>query len=566
MNHGSRATLIVAASLAFLPRSTADHFGARTLDAPRRPAAEDSFANAWREDLDVLVSRLTTVYPRPYARLSREQVEEARDELREKIPQLSEEEIVIEMMRLTALMLDGHSRIYGATASGIDQRWFPVRLYEFSDGLFVRTVSARHADAAGARVLRIGGLDPAEALQRVESVIPGDNTQTRRFRAPYYMMKSWILHGLGIIDEPSELSLVVEGPGDLPRRTLRFSAVEATPNDPLSYNTEDFVPGGPFVRSRDASTRPLPSYLQQPDEDLWFTYMPQSQTLYARMNRIGGGGDEGFDGFVRRLWEVADSQPVENLVLDLRFNRGGNKTLAIPLLHGLIRRPRLDRPGHLFTLVGRKTFSAGMMVALMLEEQTHTLFVGEPTGASPNFVSETRGISLPNSGLVASVGVWYWVNSVPWDTRPWLRPDVAAPFSSSDYRNNVDPAVRLIVRRAIDFEALADSVVPRRRDELNRVHLAYRSLMAEGDRGEPVTALELRDIGRALQSGGDIRMALDLFDAWVKRFPDSSDALLYRGRAYLEAADTTRARADLQRAMKLAPDDPAVRDALESLH
>ena len=46
---------------------------------------------------------------------------------------------------------------------------------------------------------------------------------------------------------------------------------------------------------------------------------------------------------------------VEKLVVDLRFNSGGNNSLNRSLLHALIRCPEIQDPGSLFVIVGRQT-------------------------------------------------------------------------------------------------------------------------------------------------------------------------------------------------------------------
>lgn len=253
------------------------------------------------------------------------------------------------------------------------------------------------------------------------------------------------------------------------------------------------------------------------------------------------------------------------MVLDLRFARGGNKNLARPLIHGLLARPHLNRRGSLFTLVARETFSAGMMVALLLEEHSNTLFLGEPTGASPNFASETRGISLPNSGLIASVAEWYWVNSVPWDTRTSLEPDLAAPLTLEDYRTGRDPALELILGNGTDFVAVAGEVLPQRRRDLNRVKLAYAAMMADLRAGEPLTELELRDIARALVGSADYRMGIDLLSAWVRLFPTSLEARLTRADAFVQSGDTARARTDLRQTLLMAPENERAAAMLREL-
>ncbi len=86
-----------------------------------------------------------------------------------------------------------------------------------------------------------------------------------------------------------------------------------------------------------------------------------------------------------------------------------------------------------------------MMLADDLEKHTKTLFVGEPTGASPNMYGDAEKIVLPNSGLEVWASALHWVYSEPRDNRPWIAPDIPAEHSSADYRARRDPALEAIL-------------------------------------------------------------------------------------------------------------------------
>lgn len=82
---------------------------------------------------------------------------------------------------------------------------------------------------------------------------------------------------------------------------------------------------------------------------------------------------------------------------------GGDGSLIHPIVHGLIQRDAINRKGTLFTVVGRATFSAGVMLAQALEEHTHTTFVGEPPGAYWKHFGDATSFELPNSKLLVWV-------------------------------------------------------------------------------------------------------------------------------------------------------------------
>jgi hypothetical protein len=86
-----------------------------------------------------------------------------------------------------------------------------------------------------------------------------------------------------------------------------------------------------------------------------------------------------------------------------------------------------------------------MNLAVDLERNTKTLFVGEPTGASPNHYGENADVTLPHSRITLTVSKWYWQSSVPYDKRSWIRPHIPVTASSANYREGVDPVLDTIL-------------------------------------------------------------------------------------------------------------------------
>ena len=145
--------------------------------------------------------------------------------------------------------------------------------------------------------------------------------------------------------------------------------------------------------------------------------------------------------FADSLFAFARAHPVDRLVLDLRLNGGGNGELNRPLVLGLIRAERSTVRGHLFVLIGRRTFSAAQFLATQLENWTEAVFVGEPTASRGNQYGDSQRLTLPNSGVTVRVSTLYWQLSDPRDRRPWTPPEVATELSFDDYRRNRDPAL-----------------------------------------------------------------------------------------------------------------------------
>src|SRR6266498_4726041 len=139
---------------------------------------------AWREDLDLLAEALPKRHVNLFHTMTRAQFEQAVWALRERIPTLARHQVIVELARIVALIGDGHSRLDLADGPNIGSRRYPLRLYLYSDGLFVQAAGTDHAQAVGARVVAIGDIEVAQAYARARQLISRDNEVWVKHVAP----------------------------------------------------------------------------------------------------------------------------------------------------------------------------------------------------------------------------------------------------------------------------------------------------------------------------------------------------------------------------------------------
>lgn len=386
----------------------------------------------WREDLTVLAAGLEREHANLFHSVSRVQFTRDWRALHARIPRLAGHEIVVEFARLVATVGDGHTALRPGNIA--DFRRFPLVLHQFSDGLFVRAIAPEHPEAAGARLLTIGGIPAAAASDAMRAVISHDNEQGIQAAAPALLSIPEVLHARGVVADPDRTTLEVES-RDGTRLTVALSAGDGLPDG--------------LVDARAAAAMPDPPWLRRPGVN-WFELLAGSHTLYVGFNTVRDAADEPLAGFFDRIFAAALGGGAERLILDIRANGGGNMTLNRPLLHHLICDDALNRWGSLFAIIGRGTFSAAVNLAVDLERETQVIFVGEPTAAGPNHYGENAEIVLPHSRLAVSVSSLWWQNSDPRDERPWISPEIPAQLSSADYAANRDPALEAILAYELD--------------------------------------------------------------------------------------------------------------------
>jgi len=537
--------------------------GSRAAPASNPPPVTADGAREWREDLRFMASEMEKRHRNLFHTVSRERFEAAVRSLDARIPSLARHRILVEMARIVAMVGDGHTNLAPTRDPRVGFRTYPLRLYLFADGLAVRAASREHADAVGAKVVRIGSSSADQAYRAVRELIGRDNEMDARFFAPHLLVMPEILHALGLIDDMEDAAFTLDVGGTV--RTLRLSP--AGPAELLAPETDTtWMPRPELVDARDGAARPTPLWLQAPQDRYRFVPLPEAKAVYVQYNQVGDKeGGETIAAFADRLLAFLDANPIERLVLDLRLNRGGNGELNRPLLVALIRARRVDRPGGLFVLVGRSTWSAAQFLVNDLEKYTHAIFVGEPTGGKVNAFGDSSRITMPHSGVTVRVSTLWWQGDER-DARPWTAPQVAADLALADYRANVDPALDAALRYA-PKASLADSL----REAADAGDFALAARRYEKWRSDPVhryaddAETQVNRLGYALLAAKRPAAAAGILRLNAEAFPESANAWDSLGEAQAAAGDREAAIRSYETALRLEPGSASAADALRRL-
>jgi tetratricopeptide (TPR) repeat protein len=391
----------------------------------------------WRRDLHLLRREIKRKAYDPFRYLSEHDYDDMLADLDKSVPELSDAQILAGILKLLRPLGDGHAGITGPDDYPALCQTLPADFYLFAEGLFVTAADPRHRSVLGAQVTAFDGRPTDEIMAALDPIISRDNDSQVKTAAARWLRHPPILHALDLITSPTSVTLDLR----LLDGTRAEYSMDVDPSAPR--RTVRSLPLG-WLRLPQTLKVPVPRYLRNRDLEYWFEYLTADRTIYVQLNSLADHPAETLAAFTERLFAFIDASDADTLVIDLRWNGGGNTFLTQPLLHRLIGCRKVNRPGGLFVIIGRQTFSAAQNTATAIERHTHAIFVGEPSGSSPNFIGETIPFELPYSKLSVNVSDLYWQTSWPDDRRPWIAPEIYTPPTFADYRAGRDPAMDAI--------------------------------------------------------------------------------------------------------------------------
>src|SRR5262249_665290 len=145
-----------------------------------------------------------------------------------------------------------------------------------------------------------------------------------------------LLYALGLASDRDRMTLTVRDKDGKERAvTLEAGAEAPTPD---------------WVTTQKEAARPEPLTFKNREAPYWFEDLPDSKTVFFQYNAVRNDPKEPLAKFCDRLFTFIAEKDVERLVIDMRWNGGGNNFLNTPITHGLIRCDKINKKGKLFVI------------------------------------------------------------------------------------------------------------------------------------------------------------------------------------------------------------------------
>jgi len=362
-----------------------------------------------------------------------------------------------DLHRVTSMIFDTHTQIHPTLETPGLKQSFPLRFRAFSDGLYIVAASEHYRESIGKRVVSISGHNPAAIIDQLASYAAADSHIRGKVFAELflYLPETYEVFNLKTSDGIIQLTLGGEE-GQLTTVILD----EKWDKGSVDFNVNAQNPFLPdeLITVHEVFGTTKPFYLENLNKDYWWTFLDkENKYQYLQVNKQFSD-NEGYPTpefhleWMKAFWD----SKLEVLIIDLRNNPGGTMPL-MDAMHGFLANAIYAHPTlkGLAVLVGTDTVSAGTVLAARLEYFTFPIFIGAPTGSSPNMYLNTEKLILPYSKIRLEVSRTKYISANEDDTRDYISPDIPMSTSFDQYANGLDPLIE--VAKTVNGEMISSA-------------------------------------------------------------------------------------------------------------
>lgn len=312
---------------------------------------------------------------RAYSKTARTEAEHRLTALERNAGHVSASAFRVEICRIVALADNGHSTCWGYE-NGVGLSFSSI-----GNEFYVVKAAPENADILGARLLSIDERSMKSIRPAIRSMVGGVPAH-RDLVAAAVLAKPGLLHALGVTRDTTVATYRLE--------TLNGHIVERRlATDAPSSNWVNLEPEHAAWASQEAN------------EPFRWRDAPELNAVVIQLRQNMDRGDRKIAAFLEEAETARERLDRENIVLDMRWNLGGNFLTTRDFI--LAWPQRLPPPGRFFVLIGPTTFSAGIASVAYFKQagQDRVILIGEPVGDRLMFFAENiTPVRLPHSKIV----------------------------------------------------------------------------------------------------------------------------------------------------------------------
>lgn len=374
------------------------------------------------DDVEYLKTQLPLRHKYPFDNISKKEFEEQMDDIKTKVNKLNNFQVFTEINKVISSIGDAHTSM-----NYFDGYTYPLNFYSFDDGIYVINADKSLGDILYTKLISINGVPVDSITDKLKNLISHENDSWAEALLPTYLELPVYMYGLGIIpDERVTTFSFKDRSGKIIKKDITTLPYGKYPDYCIKYNEKR----NPYI------------YDQSSEKYYWYEIL-HNNVLYFKYNVCSNMKDEPFAKFNDEMFDTVKDYDLDKIVVDLRNNSGGDSRIINPFLDSLSEYIASNDETKVYIVIGRDTFSSGVMAALDVKNTVPAILIGEDTGGSPNSYGEVRTLNLPNSQIPVTYSVKYF--KMTNDNAQTIKPDVEIKPSVTDFEDSNDVVMEYIL-------------------------------------------------------------------------------------------------------------------------
>ncbi|GAU75472.1 S41 family peptidase [Fusibacter sp. 3D3] len=373
-------------------------------------------------DLIQLEESIKYTYPMALGRMPeyiRQAIEEAKETISKPMPLYKFSVIVAQML---SQLNDGHTyHFYMAHGPEI-----PYVIKIIDDKFYILTSPKKAND--GKEILEIGGVSMQTIFNAYKAQFSAENTYWTYecFERRYIELEK--LQELGA-ELTSKGGIEVKVKDDKGIKTIRLSQEDYIYDQ--FTDAQRFKVLYPKYDAYETVTGRANSYSFSIDKNTNTAHFVLIECLY----------DEQYALFLKKMFDSINQAKIDNIVVDLRGNGGGDNQVAYAFLDYLSdskdQMPVFD--GNVYVLIDHASFSGAVNFATLISDRHIGIVIGQPSGGKPTASGEVKAFVLPNTQLEYNIATKFAQRvDTSKNEEDALYPDDQTHYDIWDYINQRD--------------------------------------------------------------------------------------------------------------------------------
>lgn len=329
---------------------------------------------------------------------------------------------------IMSLATDTHTQLYPIVGADGFTTSFPIRFRLYEEGIYITAADGYLADTVGTRLISVSGVAAKDVALQLSRFASADHPVRKLQWGVEYLMPipgsyeylGWMKDGAVTLEletrDGERRTVIMEETIDQGFAEVMNSGRATAYYWPEGWRTlDDLIPGD------------VPMSRASLQDNYWYTDLEDGKAVYVQVNTpVNKEGGESLNAFILRVFQDIDAREVtpEKLILDLRYDLGGQIDLSLPLAYLAASSKICCKPGNIVTLIGRETISAGSLTAGAMEIAPRGIMIGEVTGSKPGLFLGHIGFDLPYSQFEPEAPRVFFTTTDRSDNRLWVAPDI----------------------------------------------------------------------------------------------------------------------------------------------